>query len=440
LKAKVIQESVKMKRSLLLLFALVAVLIGILIVACEKHKDPFSANNVEPVIADFRFKSDNVLPNNRSDSLKFKVGKTYALHLEYEDREFSSSGTRKLQARFSFESGSGTISHDQFGNSSANGLTFEEVPGKFNGDLLFTPDSFGVVSLKLQLSDGVKISGQRQVSTTFFPNLPPIASFTFELRSQTNPYEVRFDPTRSIDRDGTIAKFIWTYDDNSKSDTANANASITHKFEQAGRYRVRLKVVDDEGEVGSTEQFVPTANQSPVAALQVFPQSGAVPLAINYTAEGSFDPDGNISSYQILFGDGGTSQTPTGTHIYETDKNYQVLVIVKDNLGLADTANVPVRVSTPPIAALKIDPDTGGKIPLPLTISGKASRDPHPGGTITAYQITITNLATSAQQVFPQDSVSTTLLSPANYLISLEVRNNRGLTARAEKVIPAGLP
>jgi PKD repeat protein len=429
-----------MKKSLPLLFAALTVLSGILIVACETHKDPFSANNVEPQIGSFRFKADPNLPNINSDSLKFKTGASYALHLEYDDREFGNSTIKTLQAYFTFESGSGKISQDSFLKPSADGLTFGEVPGKFNGDLQFTPNAPGVVRLQLQLSDGVKNSKVLQASVTFFENLKPIPSFTFRLRNQTNPYEVEFDPARSLDRDGTIAKFIWTFGDNSQADTVLNNSIITHKYTQSGQYRVRLKAVDNESRADSSEQLVTTANQSPQAALRITPTSGSVPFEIDYTATGSFDPDGTISSYQIFFGDGETSQSAAGKHTFKNDANYQVILIVKDNLGLADTTNVPVRVSTPPIAALKINPDTGGKIPLPLTISGKGSRDPHPGGNITGYQIAIINLSTNAQQVFPQDSVSTTLLTPANYLISLEVTNNRGLTSRAEKVIPAGLP
>jgi hypothetical protein len=129
-----------------------------------------------------------------------------------------------------------------------------------------------------------------------------------------------------------------------------------------------------------------------------------------------------------------------GKHIFKTDANYQVIAIVKDHLGLADTATATVNVSTPPIAALKINPESGGPIPLRLMVSGKDSRDPHPGGSITAYRITITNVSTNAEQVFPQDSVTTLLLSPAYYRISLTVTNNRNLTSVAEKVIPAGLP
>jgi hypothetical protein len=431
-----------MKRFVLPMRLASALAAVILIAACEKHKDPFSAQNVKPVIADFRFKPDPNLPNIRPDSLKFKAGATYVLHLEYEDREFSNSPTKKLQARFSFENGGGKISHDQFNKPSADGLAFEEVPGKFNSDLLFLPNAPGLVRLKLQLSDGVKSSETQQASVTFFENLKPAPAFTIRLLTQTNPYRVEFNPERSQDRDGDITKatFIWSFGDNSKADTVLGRSIITHEYGRAGQYRVRLRIVDDESKADSTEQLVTTANQPPVAALRITPTSGKVPLEIDYTATGSFDPDGMISSYQLFFGDGEASQNASGKHIYKTDANYQVILIVKDNLGLADTANVSVRVSTPPIAMMKITPESGGPVPLRLVINGKDSRDPHPGGSITAYRITLTNLATNAQQFFPQDSVSTLITSPANYLIALEVTNIRGLTSRAEKVVPAGLP
>jgi len=430
-----------MKRFVLPMIVASALTAVILIAACEKHKDPFSAQNVKPVIADFRFKPDPNLPNIRPDSLKFKLGTTYALHLEYEDPEFSSATTRKLQARFSFESGGGKISHDQFSKPSADGLTFEEVPGKFNGDLLFTPDTSGLIRLKLRLSDGVKNSEAGPISVTFFENLKPIPSFVVRLLNQTNPYRVEFNPARSQDRDGDIAKakFIWTFGDNSKADTVLGRSIITHEYGRAGQYRVRLRIVDDESKADSTEQLVTTANQPPVAALTVFPQSGKVPLEIDYTASGSFDPDGSISSYQVFFGDGGTSQTATGKHTYTTDLNYQVILIVKDNLGLADTANVPVRVSTPPVALLKVTPETGGPYPLTVAITGKSSFDPHPGGKISSYNIIVTNLSTNSQSNFPQDSITTILTAPANYLVSLEVTTARNATllGRAQIVVPA---
>ncbi len=430
-----------MKRLILLLISVLAVMIGILIAACEKHKDPFSAQNVKPVIADFRFKPDPNLPNIRPDSLKFKTGTSYKLYLKYEDREFSSSTTKKLQALFSFESGSGKINHDQFSKPSDDGLTFGEVPGKFDNDLLFAPGAPGVVRLRLQLSDGVKSSETQQASVTFFENLKPVPAFTVRLLTQTNPYRVEFNPERSQDRDGDIAKakFIWNFGDNSKADTVLGRSIITHEYGRAGQYRVRLRIVDDESKADSTEQLVTTANQPPVAALTVFPQSGKVPLEITYNASGSFDPDGSISSYQVLFGDGSTSQTATGKHTYTTDLNYQVILIVKDNLGLADTANVPVRVSTPPVAVLKVTPETGGPYPLTVTINGKGSYDPHPGGRISSYNIIVTNLATNSQNNFPQDSITTTLTAPANYLVSLEVRTARNATLidRAQIVVPA---
>jgi PKD repeat protein len=129
-------------------------------------------------------------------------------------------------------------------------------------------------------------------------------------------------------------------------------------------------------------------------------------------------------------------QAAAGKHTYKKDANYQVTLIVKDNLGTTDTANENVLVATPPIADLKITPDAGGPFPLTVVINGKGSVDHHPNGKINSYRIIITNMTNGNQQVFSQDSLTTTFASPANYSVALEVYNNRGLSGSSEKLVP----
>lgn len=405
----------------------------VFMIACETHKDPFSAKNTAPMIREFRFKPDPKLPNIRSDSLKFKPGNTYLLHLEYEDPEFQNSPDKTLQARFKFINGSGKIRHDKFRKPSADSLIFAEVPAKFDGDLFFTPDSAGIVSIELRLSDGVKESEARLDPTAiFFENLPPIPLFSVRFVRENNPYRVECNPERSQDRDGEIVKAIWTWGDNSKPDTVLGTSSITHDYPLAGRYLVRLQVVDDEGKSASTEQFVTTMNQPPVAALSVSCLSadcqigpppaditGAAPLQIKYDAGGSVDPDGDIASYLIDFGDGETAQNDSGSHTYISDGIYPVLLTVRDNLGLATSTNRRIEVATPPVAKLTVTPRQGS-FPLRCTIDASESRDPF-GGELS-YQIFIDD-----QLRYTQSKVTHVFDIPKTtaYLVRLEVQNVR---------------
>jgi PKD repeat protein len=419
-----------MKRKVLLAILALAAAFIVFTIACERHKDPFSAKNTAPRIISFVFKPDPNLPAIRPDSLRYRPVTSYALHLEYEDAEFRDSDTKTLQARFRFINGSGKISHDQFRKPGAEAdvLKFAEVPAKFNGDLLFTPDASGRVRLELVLSDGVRDSEPAPASVVFFENLAPVPSFTARALTQVNPYRIEFNPERSQDRDGDItqAKFIWSFGDNSKPDTVLGRSIITHEYVLAGQYRVRLRIEDDEGKANSIEQLVTTNNQAPVAALRVTPQSGQAPLEIDYNAGGSFDPDGTIASYEISFDDGATAQNVAGKHTYTRDGNYRVLLIVKDNLGLADTTIRPVQVATPPAAKLTVTPRQGS-FPLRCTIDASESKDPF-GGELS-YQIFI-----DGQLRYTQPKVTHFFDIPKTtaYLVRLEVESLRnGLRANA---------
>lgn len=425
---------------ILLLFGVV---LTVFIIACENYDDPFSAKNVPPVISEFRFKRDANLPNIPEDSLKFRTGASYLLHLQYRDPEFEKSN-RSVRATFKFLSGSGKIRHQAFRQPGADSLTFAEAPATFNDDLLFTPDSAAIVDIELTLSDGVKQSTVRlSPIAKFFPNLAPIATFTTRLTSQSRPYQVECDPTASRDRDGQIVQSIWTFGDNTNPQTVSGTTAVTHGYQLAGQYLVRLQVLDDEGKSSSFERFITTTNQSPLAALSVSCRSancqigpapadisGSAPLDISYTARGSIDQDGNIASYVINFGDGGTAQNDSGSHTYQTDGRYRILLTVRDNLGQTDTTGRAIRIDTPPVARLNVTPKQGS-FPLTCTIDANESFDPF-GGDLN-YQIFIDD-----QLRYTQDSVVHIFDLPKTsaYLIRLEVENQRnGLRSIANESV-----
>jgi len=432
-----------MKPVILSAVLVLSVMLGVLIIACEKHKDPFSAQNSAPLITSFVFKPDLTLPDpslrRDGDSLKFKAGEAFPIALLYEDAQAKNSN-RTLRATFKFLAGIGRISSNKFANPSSDGLSFD-VPAQFtaNDEIRLIPEKPGIIDLQLTISDGVKNSETKTASTTFFENLPPIVRFEPVPDSDPDPpYGIEFRASASVDRDGTIDTYIWSFGDGENK--ATRSNTTHHDYQKSGVFTVRLKVTDTEGAADSLDRVVTTINQPPIAALSVDPTFGKAPLLIKYNARNSRDRDGSILAYDISFGDGQSSQSDSGSHRYTSDGNYTVRLTVRDNLGASNTITMPVTVATPPIAVLKIIPENGGPIPLRLLVSGRGSYDPHPGGSIIADSISITNLTTNAQQIFPQDSVSTLLTQPANYLIVLVVKNNRNLISRATKVIPAGLP
>ena len=403
-------------------FLMIALMFVALIIACENHKDPFSAANDAPEIQSFSF--DN-------DSLKFTGKPPFDLaqiNLKYGDNE-----KQPLTASFKFLSGGGTIVHGLFTvmQTEKNVKTYQ-IPGEFdsdkNGRLIFVPDSTGLVEIELEISDGVK-TARKSITAFFFRNLRPRAAFTTRLQSNVAPYSIEVDGSASRDRDaGEIEWYYWTFGDGSATVKTHSKV-FQHQYQQAGTYSLRLKVADDEGGVDSTEAVITTNNQSPLAILQVSPLTGKAPLDIEYTATNSTDPDGDVVSYRVDFGDGASSLDSAGVHTFSGDDNYRVKLTIQDNLGRTDTSSVQVIVSTPPVAMLSLTPTTGA-FPLDVDIDATASFDPQ-GGEVE-HDIFIDGK-------LEYDNVSRvthTFDAEGSYLVRLIVTNKRnGRTAEVSEFV-----
>ena len=79
-------------------------------------------------------------------------------------------------------------------------------------------------------------------------------------------------------------------------------------------------------------------NNPPLAALTATPGSGTAPLAVNFDASGSRDPDAGdaIASYIFEFGDGSpavSQSTPSVSHTYATAGDYKASVTATDTHG-----------------------------------------------------------------------------------------------------------
>lgn len=86
-------------------------------------------------------------------------------------------------------------------------------------------------------------------------------------------------------------------------------------------------------------------NQAPRAYADATPTSGDSPLLVNFSSNGSFDPDGDPVTFLWNFDDGsGTSTLQNPAYSFGSDGVYNVSLTVRDSSGLEDTAGVIVRV------------------------------------------------------------------------------------------------
>ena len=162
-----------------------------------------------------------------------------------------------------------------------------------------------------------RVANHFSVGSTGQPvNLAPDARFA----SSATYLDATFDATGSVDTDGTIASYAWTFGDGGTA----TGASPTHLYGAAGTYPVTLTVTDDDGTTDTATAQVtvlaPPPNVLPSAVLA----ATADGLAVSVDSTGSGDADGHIVTYTWDFGDGSSETGATAAHVYAADGTYTV--------------------------------------------------------------------------------------------------------------------
>lgn len=92
-------------------------------------------------------------------------------------------------------------------------------------------------------------------------------------------------------------------------------------------------------------------NHNPVARITSTPNSGPVPLEVNFDGSGSTDQDNDTLTYVWDFGDGSpTSTSVTTTHTYSASGNYTARLTVTDGNGGTHSVTTQVTVGSAPTA------------------------------------------------------------------------------------------
>jgi len=176
---------------------------------------------------------------------------------------------------------------------------------------------------------------------------------------------------------------------------------------------------------------VPPLNQSPLASFTASPTSGVVPLEVLFNASVSYDPDGNIVSYQWDFKDGTTGNGETVNHTFSSIGSYKVKLTVTDNEGATDstTKNVTVTeaLNQSPTASFTADPTSGV---APLAVSFNASSSSDSDGSIINYQWDFKDGDTSTGE-----TVNHTFNIDGIYNVTLTVTDNEEATNSANVTI-----
>jgi len=134
------------------------------------------------------------------------------------------------------------------------------------------------------------------------PNLPPVASFSYQPFNPTDLETVQFNDLSADSDDGTVVSWLWDFGD----DTTSTEQNPTHDFSDDGTYTVSLTVWDDEGTPSETYQDSITVNN-------VGPNADFIyALSDGYSGSGSAITE-TITVYS----------TESDGHISVRDMNYQ---------------------------------------------------------------------------------------------------------------------
>jgi len=210
----------------------------------------------------------------------------------------------------------------------------------------------GIFVVKLVVTDDTKLKSEpfsREIKVAI---KEPTADFTFQPEEPTTQDTVHFTD-KSSDPDGKVVKWEWDFGDGGTSTRQNP----THRYLDDGEYEVTLIVTDDDGARSEpVAKTIVVANVPPVSDFSFSPPTPSTLDTIEFT-DRSYDPDGEVVSWEWNFGDGTTSVGKGPTHKYSKPGTYTVRLTVTDNDGATNSIAKSITVSNVwPKAAFSFSP------------------------------------------------------------------------------------
>ncbi|MGY1577478.1 carbohydrate-binding protein [Streptomyces sp. MN13] len=139
-------------------------------------------------------------------------------------------------------------------------------------------------------------------------------------------------------------------------------------------------------------EYIAGSNRNPVAKAAADKTSGALPLTVRFSAQGSADPEGRPLTYSWDFGDGSTSTQADPSHTYTTKGTYRPTLTVKDPEGLTGTASLVVTAgNTAPTVTLRAPAD-GGLFSFGDTVPFRVQAGDPEDGTVDCAKVKVTYL------------------------------------------------
>jgi len=280
----------------------------------------------------------------------------------------------------------------------------------------------GVYEVKLSVTDTAGVANSTSTDTVRVTILDG-ATAVLDMPSAVCVGELaEFSAAKSASLEAPIVAYRWSMGDG----TTSTAESLTKRYVNPGKYTVSVLVDDGLGRASSTGEAASVlhVNRSPIAVAGR--NRYACPgVPVRFDASASSDPDGNISSVNWSFGDGGSGEGMTPEHTFDKPGTYEVEMKVTDNSGAScstQTDKLTVIVNAPPSADAGPDREVfiGGANDAEL-FSGWRSYDPD--GTDLAH---VWDFGADGQR--QGERVSHAFGAPGDYDVTLTVTDGTGLS------------
>ncbi len=235
----------------------------------------------------------------------------------------------------------------------------------------------------------------------------------------------------SFDPDGDIVNWTWDFGDGIKSYLQNPY----HTYAEYGVYNVMLRVVDNDGMLGTSEKKI-TVNSIPVANFSWNPTTPETNTAVVFNASNSIDVDGAIVLYGWDWdGDGICDESggnPTAEHSWDDNGNYNVTLKVVDNNNAVDMIRREITVKNrPPLVDFSFSPIS----PKPGDTIFFKSNCHDTDGYIDSYNWSFGD-SLSSTQPNPEHTYS----GSGTYVVTLTATDDDGDNSMTSKIINVNSP
>jgi len=204
--------------------------------------------------------------------------------------------------------------------------------------------------------------------------------------------------------------------------------SDPHTYPTQGSFTVTVSATDAFGSQATASQgVVVSRNLPPSCTLSVTPATGTAPLDVTATGNCT-DPDNDITSTVLDWGDGTTTAAASGPHTYQNSGKFNVQLTATDSVGNTGTASqmVDVKKNHPPSCTLSVVP-TSGPTPLSVTATGNCTdQDNNIVSTVLDWGDGTTTAAASGPHTYT---------AVGTFTVTLTATDAGGLTGTATQAV-----